>query len=49
MHLSIGLSLAASLAITVVSADHMGSKRNHAAIGFSKRDAGAQFTFYKVY
>jgi len=57
MHLSISLSLVASLAITLVSADHTGSKRNHAAVGFSrreetglslfKRDSGAHFTFYQ--
>jgi len=56
MRLSTSLSLA-SLTVTLVSAEHHGSKRNHAAVGISKReetessmfkrDGGAQFTFYQ--
>jgi len=57
MHLSVSLLLVVSLAITLGSADHIGSKRNHAAVEFGKRgeiglslfkrDSGAQFTFYQ--
>lgn len=58
MHLFTHLTLIASLAVTLVSADRHGSKRNHAAFGFSKREPtgmsvfkradNARFTYYAV-
>jgi len=54
----LSVSFIVVLAFTLVSAEHVGSKRNHAIVGASKRDEvglsmfkrgnGAQFTFYKV-
>lgn len=58
MRLSVTLLLLASFAISLVSADHHGSKRNHAAVGVSrrqetelsvfKRGGGAAFTYYQA-